>query len=171
MQQPRDGRFPLGGQGARDGSRRRGPFHFLEHTLQWLGEGVEDAGSEGLGDLVDVVEELGCSALGILLQTVQLRVQRAELPVGLQGGIIVGGAELRLCLFTRRTSAESARSTKHEAEARSRSTKYGARSTERTVLPQHMDLLEQLEVGGCHVQALQRVEHGFEARDGLVAGL
>ena len=39
------------------------------------------------------------------------------------------------------------------------------------VLPQHMDLLEQFEVGRGDVQALQRVEDVLEARNGIIAGL
>jgi hypothetical protein len=37
--------------------------------------------------------------------------------------------------------------------------------------PEQLHLGEQLDVGIGHVQALQRVEHGFEARHGVVAGL
>jgi hypothetical protein len=46
----------------------------------------------------------------------------------------------------------------------------GAAST-LAVLPQHVDLGQQRDVSVGHVQAVQRVEHLFEAGDGVVAGL
>jgi hypothetical protein len=62
--------------------------HFLEGALEIGCEGVFDLGAQGLGDVADVVEQLGGRALGVVLQLDQARVQCAQLLVGRECGFI-----------------------------------------------------------------------------------
>lgn len=133
---------------------RAGPANFLEYSVHLAGKGIEDLGPQGLCNLLDVEEQLGSGALGFVLQADQTGVQRAQLLVRLEG-VFIGCVELLLCLVTSVSSADCV-------------LVGGAISI---VLPQHMDLLEQLQVGARHVEALQRAQDGLEARDGVVAGL
>jgi hypothetical protein len=88
VQQLHDGGLPFLPQGTGYVCFGRGPVYLLEGALEIGGEGVEDLRAQCLGDLVDVVEQLGSSALCVVLQVDQARVQCAQLLVGREGGFI-----------------------------------------------------------------------------------
>jgi hypothetical protein len=62
--------------------------YLVEHLFEIGGEGVEDAGTQGAGDVIDVVEQLGGRPLGVVVQADQTGVEGAELSVGPEGGLI-----------------------------------------------------------------------------------
>jgi hypothetical protein len=70
----------------------------LEDGIEVGGEGVEDASTQGVGDVGDVVEQLRSGALGGVLELDQAGVQGAQLLVGGKGGV-VGGAQLGVGVF------------------------------------------------------------------------
>lgn len=70
----------------------------LENAVEVCGEGIEDFGAQGLGDLGDVVEQLRGSTLGIVVECGQTGVQRAQLLVGREGSFL-GRLQLGLGLF------------------------------------------------------------------------
>jgi hypothetical protein len=72
--------------------------YLLEDAVEVGREGVEDLGAQGVGDGVDVVEQLGSGALCVVLPVDEAGVQCAQLLVGREGGFI-GRLELRLGLF------------------------------------------------------------------------
>jgi hypothetical protein len=72
--------------------------YLLQGAVELGGQGVEDLGAQGVGDGVDVVEQLGSRALRVVLQGAEARVQRAQLAVGLEGGF-VGRVEQRVGLL------------------------------------------------------------------------
>ena len=61
-------------------------------------KGIEDVGAQGLGDLVNVMEQLGSSALGLVLQVDQASVEGAQLLVWLQR-CFARGMELSVGVF------------------------------------------------------------------------
>ena len=128
-------------------------MHLLEDAVEVGGEGIEDLGAQRLGDLADVMEQLRGSTLGVVLELDQTGVQRAQLLVGREGSL-VGRLQLGLGVFA--------------AEVVSA---VGYVMGRRAVLPELIDLAQQLNVPAGHIEALQRAQHSFEARDSLVAGL
>lgn len=152
IEQLHDGRLPFLLQRAGYGGLGGGPVYLLEDAVEVGGEGVEDLGAQGLGDGVDVVEQLGRGALGVVLQVDEAGVQCAQLLVGREGGFI-GRLELRLGLLAARNQLTE------------------AVSDTGAVLPQNVDFGQQLHVSVGDIQAVQRVEDLLEAGHGLVARL
>jgi len=75
-------------QVARDCGLWRGPSYLLQHLVEIRREGVQYLGAQGLCNLIHMVEQLGGSTLGILLQAYQTGVEGAQLLVGAQGGLV-----------------------------------------------------------------------------------
>jgi hypothetical protein len=135
----------------RDSGLWRWPSYLLQHLIEIGREGVQDLSSQSLSDLVDVVEQLGGRSLGVFLQEDQAGVESSELLVGSQGSLI-RGLQLQLCFFTGLYQPT-----------------WSSECISWSVLPQHIDLGQQLDVGVGHVEALQRVQDSFKARHGVVA--
>lgn len=70
----------------------------LQHAVEVGREGIEDLSAQGLGNGVDVVEELRRGALGSVVQAGQAGVEGAQLLVRLEGGF-AGRVELRVGVF------------------------------------------------------------------------
>ncbi len=98
VEQLHNGRLPFLVQVAGYVCFGRGPVYLLENAVEVGREGVEDLGAQGVGDGVDVVEQLGSGALCVVLPVDKAGVQCAQLLVGREGGFI-GRLELRLGLF------------------------------------------------------------------------
>lgn len=152
VEQLHDGGLPFLLQLAGDSRLGRGPVYLLERAVEVGGEGVEDLGAQGVGDGVDVVQQLGSSALCVVLQVDEAGVQCAQLLVGREGGF-VGRLELRLGLFA--ASDERTRLSQTRGD----------------VLPEVVDLGQQLDVAVGDIQAVQRVEDVLEAGHGIVTRL
>jgi hypothetical protein len=149
IQQLHYGRLPFLVQRAGYGCFGRGPMDLLEDAVKVGREGIEDAGAQAVRDGVDVVEQLGRGTFSIVLQAGQAGVQGAQLFVRLQRGL-ARRVELRLGVFAARTSAD------------------GGRRGGGVVLPEYVDVGEQLDIAARNVEAVQLVEGRLEARDGLL---
>lgn len=73
-------------------------MHLAEDAVEVGGEGIEDLGAQGLGDVGDVVEQVLAGALGVVLKVDQTGVQRTQLFVGREGSF-VGRLQLGVGLF------------------------------------------------------------------------
>ena len=117
---------------------------------------MQDLGAQGLGDLVDVVQQLGSSTLGVVVQALQAGVEGAQLLVGREGSV-AGCGQLAVGFPAGRCQ----RRCEHGGDA--------GRGP-RGCLPQGIDVLQQVDVGAGHVEALQRVQDELEAGHGVVGG-
>ena len=90
VEQLQHGGLPLLLQGRAEGSVRIGPFDLFQQVMELGGEGLQDGGAQGVGDLVDVVQQLGGSTFGVVLQALQAGVEGAQLLVGREGSVARG---------------------------------------------------------------------------------
>lgn len=153
VEQVDDGRLPLLPQRGGDVCFGRGPVDLLEDALEMGGKGMVNVCAQALGDAADVVEQLGRGSLGVVLQVDEAGVQGAQLLVWLEGGL-AGSMELRLGLFAAQTSADGGLGVHGIA-----------------VLPQAVDLAEQLHVSARDMEPVQLVERRLKARDRLFGRL
>lgn len=77
----------------------QGPTYLLERTFELGREGVENLGTQGVGDFADVVDQLGRGAFCVFLQVDEARVNGTQLLIRCEGGF---AGRLKLCmgLFT-----------------------------------------------------------------------
>ena len=119
-------------------------MHLLEEGVEVGGEGIEDPGAQGLGDLADVVEQLRGGALGVVVEVEQAGVQRAQLLVGARAASLDVCSWAWACLL--------------------RGSAYVRCSGAGPSYLELVDVAQQLHVAAGDVEALQRGQHGFKAR-------